>query len=383
MKKNTTYIITILTILLLIFTINSCKAKNDKSDKKKTKMQSTDSVETIFAVNTTMAIKGEINDYIELNGDVKTKTEVDVYPDTMGKLKYIKVKIGQYVKKDQVVAYVDPSKPGMNFALSPVKSPIYGTITDIPVQIGATITQQVSIVKVGKLDEIEIITYISEKFISKIKIGLNAIIRVEAFPDIRFRATISDVSPVIDPQTRMMEMKLKLTDDKTLLKPGMFAEVKIITKKKQNIVKIPAECLIKRYGAYYVFIVQESIPEEIDKKSFEDNILKDLTSDQDKNLIKNIYIINKKIKKYLQKEDINELDKAKVLDILKSIKYNYHNVEKRKVISGIQIDNKVEIVQGLDPDEEVVLRGQTLLEDKSEVRVIKKLQPLTREDIIE
>ena len=91
MRKNITYIITILTILLLTFTINSCKAKNDKSDEKKTKIQSTDNVETIFAVNTTKAIQGEINDYIELNGDVKTKTEVAVYPDTMGKLKYIKV----------------------------------------------------------------------------------------------------------------------------------------------------------------------------------------------------------------------------------------------------------------------------------------------------
>ncbi len=48
-------------------------------------------------------------------------------------------------------------------------------------------------------------------------------------------------------------------------------------------------------------------------------------------------------------------------------------VEKRKVTSGIEIDNKLEITEGLEHGEEIVIRGQTLLEDKANVKVIKRV----------
>ena len=102
------------------------------------------------------------------------------------------------------------------------------------------------------------------------------------------------------------------------IKSGMFTEIKIITEKKKGIVKIPAECTVKRYGGIYVFVVKES-----------------------------------------------------------------SWVEKRKVTSGIEIDNKLEIVEGLEHGEEIVIRGQTLLEDKAKVRVIERIQPLSEKDFVE
>ena len=81
---------------------------------------------TVFAVNTTKAVLGQINDYIELNGDVETKSSVDIYADTSGKLVRLPISVGDRITKDQVIAEVDPSRPGSNFVASPVKSPITG-----------------------------------------------------------------------------------------------------------------------------------------------------------------------------------------------------------------------------------------------------------------
>ena len=91
-----------------------------------------------------------------------------------------------------------------------------------------------------------------------------------------------------------------------------------MVKSKDKIVKIPSECVVKRYGESFVFIVKE------------DGV-----------------------------------------------------VEKRKVVQGIQIDNKVEIVEGLESDEKVVIRGQTLLEDKSKVKIIEVVNPLNIIDNID
>jgi len=281
-------------------------------------LSKTEEEESVFAVNVTRSIEGQINDYIELNGDVVTKANVDVYADTVGKITALYIDVGSVVAKDEVIAEVDPSRPGMRFVASPVKSPISGTIVDIPVREGATITQATPVATVSRTRELEIRTHVAERFISKMRLGLNAIIRFEAFPDERFQARISEISPVVDPQSRTLELKLRLLSPDRRIKSGMFAEIKIITEKKDNIVKIPYPALIKRYGEYFVFVVHDQ---------------------------------------------------------------SY--VEKRKVNPGIQIDSKVEITEGLEPDEMIVIRGQTLLEDNAKVKVIDTVQPLEAQDKVE
>lgn len=316
MKKS--YLIIVIAILLLI----GCKRPGGKGtdatgDAKN--LKSTDNVETIFAINTTKAVKGEINDYIELNGDVQAKTKVDVYSDVMGKLTSVYVKVGQYVRKDEVIAEVDPSKAGMNYSLSPVKAPITGTVVDVTGRVGATISQQIPIIKIGVLSDIEIVTYISEKYISKIKLNLPVLLKFESYPDVIFKGFISEISPVVNPQSRMMEISISLNERDGRIKSGMFAKLKIITEKKNNIVKIPVESLVKRYGEYFVFVSK---------------------------------------------------DEGK-------------KVEKRKVTLGIQIDNKVEIVNGLKSDEEIVIRGQTLLDDNTNVKIVDTVTPISTKDSIE
>jgi len=100
------------------------------------------------------------------------------------------------------------------------------------------------------------------------------------------------------------------------LKAGMFAKVRIITETKENVVKIPASAVVNRFGEQYVFSVDKSDP---------------------------------------------ALPAAR----------------KRIIVPGIVIDGVMEVRQGLAPGEDVVIRGQTLLEDGSRVNIIEQLSPLS------
>ena len=51
--------------------------------------------------------------------------------------------------------------------------------------------------------------------------------------------------------------------------------------------------------------------------------------------------------------------------------------------AGILIDNKLEILSGLAADEEIVIQGQTLLEDKSTVKVVGQVEPLPKTDTVQ
>ncbi len=211
--------------------------------------------ETAFAVNVTPAVEGEIYDYFEVNGDVKAAAEVDAFPTTSGEVLRILTAVGRYVEKDQVIAEIDPSRPGQTFVASPVKAPISGTVTAVPVQIGSQAAPTTPVARIAKTGDLELVVYISEKYISRIAAGLTAAVTFTAFPGEEYRARITEVAPVVDPTTRTLETKMRLVDRDRKIKAGMYADVKIITEGKQGIVKIPAGCVVERFGVPYVFVV--------------------------------------------------------------------------------------------------------------------------------
>ncbi|MCA1755063.1 MAG: efflux RND transporter periplasmic adaptor subunit [Spirochaeta sp.] len=95
--------------------------------------------ETVFPVGVSTAVRGEMFDYLRVNGDVETSSAVDVFAETVGEVTSIPVRIGQRVERSQVVAEIDPSRPGQRFTPSPVRAPISGTVVSLPTQVGARV----------------------------------------------------------------------------------------------------------------------------------------------------------------------------------------------------------------------------------------------------
>lgn len=265
---------------------------------------------TVYAVSTMTARTGDLQDYLEFGGDVTARTNVDITPDTTGRIAEIRVRPGDMVAKNQVVAMIDPSRPGMNYELSPVKAPIDGTITAITGVLGGLASPQLSLGKVGKIDNLEVSMNVSERFVSKIRAQQNAALRFDAYPGEIFPARVTEVSPVLDAVSRTMNVKLTLLTKDQRIKAGMFARVKLITDTRTNIVTIPEVALVKRFGETYVFAVEESETGTVARKKL--------------------------------------------------------------VTAGIRVDDKTEIVNGLAGGTEIIIRGQTLLEDGSAVNVVSR-----------
>ena len=211
--------------------------------------------ETVFAVTVTDAVSGHIRDLLEVNGDVIPDSSVDLYADNSGKLARLYVELGDYVRKGQIIAEVDPSKPGMSYTANPVKAEISGTVTSLPFDIGDTVSTQVPVATIGKLQHLQVRTYIPERFISRISLGMKADLSFEAYPGEEFSAEVSELSPVVDELSRTMEIKMDLTDESGKIKAGMYAKISLITEVKENIVRIPSDCIMDRFGETFVFVM--------------------------------------------------------------------------------------------------------------------------------
>jgi multidrug efflux pump subunit AcrA (membrane-fusion protein) len=277
----------------------------------------------VFAVNTSTAVKGQIRDYIALSGDIIAGSTVDTYSDAAGKVTRLYVAVGDWVRKDAPIADVDPSKPGMNYVPSLVKAPITGTVVSLPAQLGMTVSQAVPLARIAGGtagrggDALEIRLYVAERFISKMALNLPCEISLDAWPGEIFRGTIREIAPTVDPASRTMEIRVNVDNPGSKLKAGMFAKVRVITEEKQGIVKIPASAMIQRFGENYVFSVET-----------------------------------------------DPADPA-------------NRIARRKLITpGILIDGILEVQEGLGSDEEIVVRGQTLLEDGARINIIERIAPL-------
>ena len=214
-----------------------------------------ESQETVFAVNTYVAAAENLDEYLEFGGDVVAASSVDVMPDTSGKIANIRVRVGDYVEKNQILAYVDPSRPGMTYESSPIRAPVAGTITSFPVSVGSMVAPSVSIAKISNTKNLEINISVAERFVSRIEVGQPALLTFDSYPGEVFTAKVAEVNPVLDTTSRSMGVKLVLDPPDDRIKIGMYCRVKLITESKSGVVAIPREAIVNRSGQESVFVV--------------------------------------------------------------------------------------------------------------------------------
>ena len=177
--------------------------------------------------------------------------------------------------------------------------------------IGSTVSQAVTIARIARTDDLEIKVNVAERFISRIRQGQTAVVTFDAYPGVEFKAKVFEVSPVLDTSTRTMSIKLRIDPPDSRIKVGMYARVRLITDSVKNAIVIPNSAIVMRDGKPYVFVIANH-------------------KEDDKNA----------------------------------------TVRLQPVKVGISVDNKTEIADGLSAEDEIVIKGQTLLNDGAQVNVI-------------
>lgn len=190
------------------------------------------------------------------NGDVSAASSIDVYPDTpSGKVVSIAVELGDYVQKDQILLWIDPSRPGQTYARSPVKAPVSGTVTQLNTSVGAMVSMQLPIATLGDLRNLEVIAHIPEKYVSNVKLGQETRISLISWNDEYLTGKISEISPVVDPTSRTLRVKVDLQDTDSRVKAGMFVRFSMVTETFENVLILPSNAVVERFDDQFVYII--------------------------------------------------------------------------------------------------------------------------------
>ena len=126
----------------------------------------------------------------------------------------------------------------------PVTSPASGIVTNLGVREGMYAVPSSETFAIADLDHVWVKVEVYEHQIASLKIGLDAEIRVPAWPERIWRGKIEYIYPQLNARSRTLSLRLSFANADHALKPNMYAEVVIKAAPKQQVVSIPKEALI-------------------------------------------------------------------------------------------------------------------------------------------
>jgi len=95
--------------------------------------------ETSFPVKVEVVSPTTLIESLTLTGDVREIEEVDVFPKVSGKLIELKVEEGDRVKKDEILAVIDRDITGVKFEPAEVAAPVEGIVGRVYLDKGAAV----------------------------------------------------------------------------------------------------------------------------------------------------------------------------------------------------------------------------------------------------
>jgi membrane fusion protein (multidrug efflux system) len=143
----------------------------------------------------------------------------------------------------------------LNLAYADVTAPIAGVVTQRLVEVGDLVRGNQEVFVVADLHPLLVKIFAPEQRMYQLHPGQEATIAVEALPDTSFSGRIRMISPEVDPASGTVKVTLEVASA-GVLKPGMFATVRIITERRPQTLVVPKKALILETDEDDVFLIE-------------------------------------------------------------------------------------------------------------------------------
>lgn len=141
---------------------------------------------------------------------------------------------------------------------STVRAPFSGLIARRYVSVGEYLSIGSALFDLVALDPIEVEFTLAEIDSSKVAIGHPVKIKIAPYPDEIFTATVSMISPTIDPRTRTLRVKAELPNPDGRIRPGLFAHIDLGVSERLDAIVVPDDAIVQRADGAVIFRLNDS-----------------------------------------------------------------------------------------------------------------------------
>jgi len=135
----------------------------------------------------------------------------------------------------------------------PILSTISGTVLERKVTLGQIIQPAEIAFMVADLSNVWVIADVPEESSGRLHKGMDVIVKIPALPDQNIQGKLSYVSPIVDPATRTVQVRMDLPNPHGIFKPAMLAGLTFLdaTERKTT---IPSTAVVREENKDYVFV---------------------------------------------------------------------------------------------------------------------------------
>lgn len=128
-----------------------------------------------------------------------------------------------------------------------------GTISEIIATEGSYTMEGSAIVKLADLSSLWLETQVNVNYAKNLKIGQNARISFMDYPDKTTNVKVSFINPEINPDSRLLLIRMEIPNPNLLLKPGMQAVAQLLQSRQKGLF-IPTDAVIREENSAYIWL---------------------------------------------------------------------------------------------------------------------------------
>ncbi|MGB7062638.1 MAG: efflux RND transporter periplasmic adaptor subunit [Candidatus Zixiibacteriota bacterium] len=260
-------------------------------------------------------------------------------------------------RRQQAAASLDQTR--YNLSKTTMASPMDGIVTSLNAEVGEIVmigtmnNPGTVIMTVSDMSEIETEVEVDETDIAQVKLGQETEISIDAYPDTTFKGRVTEIGHTArvsglgtQDQVTNFLVKVMLLDEVSTIRPGMSASVDITTDSRDDVLNVPIQAVVMREEK------SDTLTEEGEEKE-------GAVASTDSGSVKG----EKKGKKK---------EKEEVEGVFLVVDGRSKFVQ---VATGIADQQNIEIVSGIDEDDQVVTGSYKILrtlKDGDKVKVTEK-----------
>jgi membrane fusion protein (multidrug efflux system) len=129
-----------------------------------------------------------------------------------------------------------------------IRAPFDGRISIRQVELGQIVGPGTPIASLQSVTPIYADFWLPQQAVAEIKPGLAATLRTDPYPGEQWKGQITTVNPEVDPSTRNVRVRATFPNDDGRLRPGLFANVEVVSGEPRKVLQVPATAVI--YAPY-------------------------------------------------------------------------------------------------------------------------------------
>ncbi len=278
------------------------------------------SADTVVPVRVESAYTTVMTDSLKLNGEIKAKEDVYVIPKASGTVQAVNCKVGDYVNKGDTLVVLDDSAleaqlvqaqaalaaarasyedavrnlermealyeegaislqtlesartavaasnpeaasasvdlAQLSISYTRVQAPISGLVAEVNTTVGSVAGTNY-VARIVDMSTVTVTVEVGESEINQISVGQSVQVAVESAELNDLKGTVRTVSPVADYASKSYTVEIGIDNKDRLLKPGMYAEVKIVLGRREDVTCVPTVAVTHTADESYLFVVED------------------------------------------------------------------------------------------------------------------------------